>query len=172
MTNTKKCKKCRRNRPLSEFYPVTGAQGRYTAVCRRCKTKYMKRRYAKVPDVKPRVIKTTRAWQDVHARELKAYRAAKNANKNAARHGVPGTIDTEDVLSVWELAGYRCQIDGCTDQCPMSPTDPRLSLDHKTPMRFGGCNEVSNLRAAHIRCNGRYFHVYRREHGPDREEAA
>ena len=57
--------------------------------------------------------------------------------------------------TVLERDGYRCHLCGGTiDPNPRTHTEPLAGVaDHLKPVAHGGGNELSNLAAAHVRCN-------------------
>lgn len=48
---------------------------------------------------------------------------------------------------VWSRDNYICQI--CFTKC----TTEEVSVDHIFAQKFGGSNEMNNLRTAHKKCN-------------------
>ena len=49
--------------------------------------------------------------------------------------------------AVLEAAGWRCQWPGCHR--------PASTVDHVTPLAYGGSNDPANLRASCATCNSR-----------------
>jgi len=58
---------------------------------------------------------------------------------------------------VLERDGWRCHLcGGMIDPNPRSHTEPLAGeADHLKPVAHGGSNQLTNLAAAHVRCNRR-----------------
>lgn len=160
VTITKKiCRPCGQELPITEFYRNSGAADRRSSMCKRHHREAVLRRYHMDPKVRARVITQAKRWRRQNPFQVKAHQAAKEANRRAAKFGLLGRIRGKDVIQVWERCGCRCLVCG-TD---LSTKDRNLTLDHRIPMRFGGPNHPSNLRATCLSCNLREYWRIRRE---------
>ena len=65
-------------------------------------------------------------------------------------------VATVDRMKVFEAEGWKCHICGRPVKRGVNPRDPlAASIDHIVPISKGGTHEPSNVRLAHMGCNGK-----------------
>jgi 5-methylcytosine-specific restriction endonuclease McrA len=160
----KRCTKCLRNLPVTEFYRHPTTADRLHPFCKADCCRAGRRRYHEHPDVRTRVRESARRWRKQFPLKIKAQQAALSANLRAAGRGRRGLITGRDVISAWESSGYRCAV--CDKDLSVRNGD--LTLDHKVPLEFRWSNTPDNLRATCRSCNSKEYWRCRREHGEKR----
>ena len=84
-------------------------------------------------------------------------KAVANANGRADGMGTPGKLETEDVILLMEMAGWRCLYCGQPDR-PKLGLRGVMSIDHVIPFIAGGDNLLSNVVPCCYSCNARKRH--------------
>ncbi|WP_411953585.1 HNH endonuclease [Alkalibacillus sp. S2W] len=122
---SKFCNRCGQAKPITAFY---GAERSHCADCE----KAQKREY----------------HSTMQAKAKKALRDSKTvANKVEQEQGIDVTdnLTLYDVL--WVLADNQCAY------CAQELAEQERTLDHITPMRYGGSNTLDNITCACLSCN-------------------
>ena len=160
-TKSKKCRSCNRRLSVNEFYTHPSTRDHRLPSCKKCHSTYVGRRYNEDPAVRRRVIEQATRWNRKNQYRAKALAAVRDANSRAEHHGLADRVTAEDVSDAWERCEYRCAVCGKD----LGAKDRDLTIDHESPMEFGGSNEPGNLRAACRSCNSREYWRCRREQG-------
>ena len=163
-TKRKQCKKCLRILSVKKFYRHPTTADRLFPCCKADHARAALCRYRERPEVRRRAKEWARRWKKQNPLKAKAQQAAAEANRRAAKRGVPGRLTGRDVIGAWEASGYRCAV--CKKD--LSKKDGDLSLDHQHPLEFGGPNTPNNLRAVCRSCNAKEYWKWWRECGGKR----
>jgi hypothetical protein len=77
---------------------------------------------------------------------------AKCRRRRVTRAGLP--TDRYAAVDIFERDGWVCQLCGDGIDPAAEPRSPwSASIDHVVPVSMGGADVVSNVQAAHLRCN-------------------
>lgn len=156
MALTKVCVKCREEKPLDDFYAVSGSnhRGGRKNECKVCWNRLRRERYARRREQE---LAKNAEWSAANPERHQAARdewSAANPDADrvysltalARRSGVP-IIDQVHPLVVLELDDGLCGICG-EDVDPMD-----FQVDHLIPRLKGGEHSYANTQVAHRRCN-------------------
>lgn len=161
LTGPRLCARCREYKDRSEFGPYPKARDGLASYCRPCNRSVSAawnaaNRGAHIKDPKVDEARAIRANVKSIARSLAAHKRDVTIR---IRLPVRRTFSTprpprhwtyqgeKNRLQVLEQAGYRCQmgLEGCYGTA--------TQVDHITPKRFGGSDDLDNLQAACWHCD-------------------
>ena len=132
MTNdTKTCIKCGLDLPLTDYHQDANSKDGHVGTCRTCWTEYDRQR-----------------GQTLHRKARLALKDSKRARKKAEEfrgESITDTLTFHEVL--WVLSDSVCAL------CGQDVEIHERSLDHITPMRYGGSNTLENATCVHKSCN-------------------
>lgn len=166
----KRCCKCKKEKPETEFYRASSTSDGLQRCCKNCGREYSqkpetiekkrlarKRWYEKNRDHE---LAVNRRWREANYHRIAARASAQAAAWNKANPEKRREIVTRrrlaargisaekiDRAAIFARDGYCCHI--CGKHVPRS----ERTLDHLVPLSKGGTHRADNVRLAHHRCN-------------------
>lgn len=166
----KKCTKCGKTKPVSEFHIKYKLIGNYRSHCKVCvnnknkeyklehieEEKKRSREYARFH--RKENLEATKRWRDRNpdrARELSRKYASERPEKRrqyertrrSMINGAVGKITYREELALFKKYDYRCLCCG--------RDDVKLTIDHIVPISRGGSNTIENAQPLCSKCNSR-----------------
>lgn len=154
------CKKCLNKKSIARFsisgYLKNGSPKRRNQ-CNSCKNIENLRRIKNDPNyVAPtrlskeerriRTNQSNKKWRENNAEKWKIINRARSHMRRTL-----GTINAEQWIAKVCKLGNKCL------SCGISGENKKLTIDHKTPVKHGGTNDISNLQPLCLDCNKSKF---------------
>lgn len=129
---TKTCGKCGVKKPLTEFYRNNSRKDGYEWRCKACQREYDEQRSGTL--------------------HRKAQRALSDARRAARKVEVEQRREVKDTLTLAEVKTVLAQKE-CTYCGKQIKDQSERTLDHVTPIQYGGTNSFDNITMACRSCN-------------------